>query len=315
MAKDQRRIGCLTVSVAGLGCNNFGRRTDERETRAVVTAALDAGVTLFDTADIYGDGASEVLLGQALGRRRDEVVITTKFGGRPSSDGLSGGDPRRVRASCEDSLRRLGTDRIDLYLLHHPDPCTPVVETLRAMNDLIARGKVREIGCSNFSAVQLDEAAQAADREGLRRFICVQNELSLLQRGAEKEVLAACGRLGVGFVPFFPLAKGALSGKFRRDRPAPPSKRYAHAEGASAAEVLGEERLDVIERLRGFAEARGHSLLELALSWLASRPAVAAVIAGASSADQVRTNVAATTSWSLSAEDLAEVDRITTAAG
>ena len=216
-----RRIGELEVSVAGLGCNNFGMRIDEDATRAVVDAAIDAGITFFDTADLYGGTKSEELLGRALGVRRDDVVVATKFGMlKPPDDlGLTGGRPEWVAQACADSLRRLGTDRIDLYWLHAPDPDTPIGDTLEALDRLVRDGKVREIGCSNFSAAQLDEAAAAAKERGVRPFVTLQNDYSLLQREPEREVLGACTRLGMSFVPYFPLASGLLTGKYRRGEP------------------------------------------------------------------------------------------------
>ncbi len=301
---EKRRIGRLEVSLAGLGCNNFGRRLDAAGAASVVEAALKAGVTHFDTADVYGDGASETLLGRALGARRAEVVVTTKFGMSDVPDGLSGGDPRWVRRACEQSLDRLGSEYIDLYLLHRPDPAVPIADTLAAMNELLAEGKVREIGCSNFAASQLAEAQAAAGAGGLRGFACVQNELSLLERKAQGELLAACDSLGVAFVPFFPLAMGLLSGKYRRGRPSPGKTRLA------GREALVEARLAEIEQLAVFAERHGHSLLELSLSWLAAHRQVASVIAGAMTAEQVRANAAATTAWRLSESELAEVERL-----
>jgi aryl-alcohol dehydrogenase-like predicted oxidoreductase len=309
---EKRHIGSLEVSVAGLGCNNFGKRLDAAGARSVVDAALAAGVTHFDTADIYGDGASETLLGQALGAHRKDVVITTKFGMGEASQGLSGGDPRVVERACAESLRRLGSEYIDLYLLHRPGPATPIAETLAAMDRLIGHGKVREIGCSNFSGPQLAEAHAAASSHGLHGFACVQNEYNLLHREPEQAVLAACAAFGLAFVPFFPLAMGLLSGKYRQGRPAPVATRLIGANDPSAEALVGE-RLAAVEPLATFAEGCGHSLLELALSWLASREPVASVIAGAMSAEQVAANVAATTAWQLSEDELAEVDRLTTA--
>lgn len=307
---ERRHIGSLEVSVAGLGCNNFGRRLDAAGARTVVEAALDAGVTLFDTADIYGDGASETFLGRALGMRRDEVAITTKFGMGKPPRGLSGGHPSWAARACEESLRRLGSDRIDLYLLHRPDPATPIAETLAAMNRLLQQGKVREIGCSNFTAAQLTEAAAAAGEHGLRGFVCVQNEYSLLHR-EEEDVLAACARLGMAFVPFFPLASGLLSGKYRRGRQVPGGTRLGGSEPRSAEEVVEEPRLAVVERLAVFAEQHGHSPLELAVGWLAGHDRIASVIAGAMSSEQVRANVAAIAAWKLDDDELAQVDLLT----
>jgi aryl-alcohol dehydrogenase-like predicted oxidoreductase len=308
---ERRHIGSLEVSVAGLGCNNFGRRLDARDTRIVVKAALEAGVTHFDTADIYGDGASETFLGQALGAARGDVLIATKFGSRQPPKGLSGGHPKWVEQSCKESLRRLGSDYIDLYLLHEPDAATPIGETLSAMNRLVQQGKVREIGCSNFSASQLAEAGAAASERGLGGFVCLQNEYSLLHREPEQQVLAACASLGLAFIPFFPLASGLLSGKYRRGRIAPAGTRLGGSGERLAEDVVGEGRLAVVERLAAFAERHGHSLLELALGWLAARDQVASVIAGSMSAEQVVANVAATTAWKLTEEALAEVDRLT----
>jgi aryl-alcohol dehydrogenase-like predicted oxidoreductase len=301
---DRRPIGRLEVSLAGLGCNNFGRRLDAAGARTVVEAALQSGVTHFDTADSYSDGASETLLGQALGACRSDVVVTTKFGMREMPEGLSGGDPRWVRRACEQSLLRLGSEYIDLYLLHRPDFQVPIADTLAAMNQLIEEGKVREIGCSNFSAAQLAEAQATARACGLRGFACAQNEYNLLERKAQTEVLATCDALGVAFIPFFPLAMGLLTGKYRQDRPTPLGTRLTERE------ALVEERLSEIERLAVFAEQRGHSLLELALGWLASHQQIASVIAGAMTAEQVRANVAATTAWRLSEDEIAKVDRL-----
>jgi aryl-alcohol dehydrogenase-like predicted oxidoreductase len=307
---EKRRIGSLEVSLVGLGCNNFGRRLDAAGVRSVIEAALEAGVTHFDTADIYSNGASETFLGQALGARRGDVVITTKFGMGDVPDGLSGGDPRWVARACGQSLRRLGSEYIDLYLLHRPDPQVPIADTLAAMNRLIDQGKVREIGCSNFSAAQLAQAYAVARDRGLRGFACVQNEYNLLQRTLQEEVLATCTSLELAFVPFFPLAMGLLSGKYRQDRPLPSKTRLTGPHDPTA-ETFVAERLAKAERLALFAEKHGHSLLELALGWLACNRQVASVIAGAMTAEQVRENVAATTVWRLGADELAEVDRLT----
>jgi aryl-alcohol dehydrogenase-like predicted oxidoreductase len=293
------------VPIAGIGCNNFGRRIDESRTREVVAAALEVGATLFDTADLYGDGKSEEFLGRALGGRRDEVVIVSKFGMRTPPNGLTGGHPAWVARACDASLKRLGTDRIDVYLLHQPDDATPIEDTLSAMTRLVDDGKVREIGCSNFSAKQLEEAADAASEHGLRRFATVQNEYSLLHPEPREEVIPACERLGISLMPYFPLASGLLSGKYRRGEAPPPGSRLAGSQ-----ERLTDERFDLVERLAAFAEQRGHTLLELALSWLASQRVVATVIAGATSAEQVRTNTAAVQAWKLEDEDVAAVDEI-----
>jgi aryl-alcohol dehydrogenase-like predicted oxidoreductase len=301
-----RTIGEISVPLAGIGCNNFGRRIDEERTREVVDAAFEADATLFDTADLYGDGRSEEFLGRALGSRRDRAVIVSKFGMRTPPDGMTGGDPRWVVRACEDSLGRLGTDRIDVYLLHTPDDATPIGDTLTAMSRMVDEGKVRELGCSNFSAKQLDEAEEVARELGVHRFVTVQNEYSLLAREPRDEVLPACRRLGLSFMPYFPLSSGMLTGKYRRGEPPPPGTRMAGREGWD--EFLTEERYDLVGRLTAFAEAHGHTILELAMSWLAVQPEIATVIAGATSGEQVRANAAAVESWRLSADELAEID-------
>jgi aryl-alcohol dehydrogenase-like predicted oxidoreductase len=269
-----------------------------------VDAAFEVGATLFDTADLYGSGASEEFLGKALRSRRDEAVIVSKFGMRTPPDGLSGGDPVWVVRACEDSLTRLATDRIDVYLIHAPDDSTPIADTLTAMSHLVDEGKVREIGCSNFSAGQLEEAEEAAKEKGVRRFITVQNEYSLLAREAREEVLPACRKLGLSFMPYFPLASGLLTGKYRKGQPPPPGSRLA----GGSEELINDERLDLVERLMAFAEQRGHTILELAMSWLASQPEIATVIAGATSAEQVRANAEAVAAWRLGEDDFAELD-------
>jgi aryl-alcohol dehydrogenase-like predicted oxidoreductase len=294
----------LTVSTVGLGCNNFGRKLDEQATVAVVQTAIDTGITFFDTADIYGDTKSELFLGRALRGRRDEVVIATKFG-MAVDDKRRGARPEYVRQAAEDSLRRLGIDCIDLYQLHQPDSTVPIAETLGAMNDLVRAGKVREIGCSNFSVDQIREA-EAAVKKGAARFVSVQNEYSLLHREPEKGVLSECERRGLAFLPYFPLASGLLSGKYRRGRPAPEGSRLA---GGRYADDLNERNLAVVESLIEFAARRGHTLLELAISWLLMRPAVASVIAGATTPEQLRANAAAA-DWRLSAGELAEIDTL-----
>jgi aryl-alcohol dehydrogenase-like predicted oxidoreductase len=303
---DMRRIGSLEVSLVGLGCNNFGGRLDEQATARVVHAALDAGISFFDTADIYGGGGkSEEYLGRALGERRADVVVATKFGMRMDDD-HRGARPEYVRAAAEDSLRRLGTDYIDLYQLHTPDPDVPIADTLGALNELVQAGKVREIGCSNFSAPQIRDAEQDSRDRGIARFVSVQNEYSLLHRDPEEEVLAECDRVHVAFVPFFPLASGLLTGKYHLGQPAPQGSRLAS--GPRAAQ-LTDDRLATVEELRAFAQSRGHTLLELAFSWLLARPIVASVIAGATKPEQVASNVAAA-GWQLSNADLDAIDTI-----
>jgi aryl-alcohol dehydrogenase-like predicted oxidoreductase len=300
-----RRIGTLEVSLVGLGCNNFGMRIDEPESVRVVHAAIDAGVTFFDTADIYGSTNSEVYLGHALAGRRDSVVIATKFGMRVDAE-RQGARPEYVRRAAENSLRRLGTDRIDLYQLHQPDPTVPIAETLGALDDLVRAGKVREIGCSNFSAAQLQEATAIAAK-GSARFVSVQNELSVVHREPERAVLPECARLGIKFLPYFPLASGLLTGKYRRGKAAPEGTRLS--QGWAASRFATDEKFATAEALDAFARSRNRSLLELAISWLASHEMVASVISGATSAEQVRQNVTAC-SWELTKTDLAEIDRI-----
>ncbi|HET7321157.1 MAG TPA: aldo/keto reductase [Longimicrobiaceae bacterium] len=301
---ETREIGSLRASVVGLGCNNFGRRVDAAGTERVVDAALDAGVNFFDTADIYGKGESEEYLGRALRGRRQQVLIATKFG-MEMAEGRQGAHPDYVRESVEGSLKRLGTDYIDLYQLHRPDPAVPIADTLGALDELVRAGKVREIGCSNFSVEQLREAEAAAGRAGGARFVSVQNEYSMLHREPERGVLEACERLGLAFLPFFPLASGLLTGKYRRGKPAPQGTRITS--GDRYADLLAPEKLDLGERRVAFAESRGHTLLELAFSWLLARPVVASVIAGATKPEQVTANAAAA-GWRLSAEEMEEVD-------
>jgi aryl-alcohol dehydrogenase-like predicted oxidoreductase len=295
----RRRIGSLEVSIIGLGGNNFGWRVDAAGTADVVEAALDEGINFFDTADMYGGTKSEDFLGRALGRRRDEAIIATKFGWEidPSRRGAH---PDYVRRAVDDSLKRLGMDRIDLYQLHKPDPAVPIGDTLGALADIVHHGKVREIGCSNFSAAQLREA-DAAARDGVR-FVSVQNEYSLLHRDPETDVLPECRRLGIAFIPYYPLASGLLTGKYRQGQPIPKGTRLTDRRPT-------EDRLAEIEALVAFAESRGHTLLELAFGWLTTNPQVASVIAGATSPAQVQHN-AASAGWELTPDELAEVDRI-----
>jgi aryl-alcohol dehydrogenase-like predicted oxidoreductase len=313
---EHRSIGPLSVSTVGLGCNNFGRKLDEADSAAVVSAAIDAGINLFDTADIYGygdhgysgTGRSEEFLGKALLGRRDEVVVATKFGISMSKTDptMRGGGRAWVRRACEDSLRRLQTDRIDLYQLHRPDRDSHISETLGVLNELVEEGKVRAIGCSNFSAAQLREADSISTGAGVRRFISVQNEYSMLQRGAEADVLPACDELDIAFLPYFPLASGLLTGKYRKGAAAPEGSRLAFWE-PRPHQNLGDDVMSVVETLAAVAESMGHTLLELAFAGVLARPRIASVIAGATSPEQVRTNVAAA-SWSMTADELAAVD-------
>lgn len=299
---ETRKIGSLNVSIVGLGCNNFGWRLDYDRTVEVVDAALEAGINFLDTADIYGGTESEEFLGRALRGLRSQVVLATKFGMKVDEQ-RQGAKPDYVRRACEDSLRRLRTDHIDLYQLHQPDPSTPIGDTLAALDELVRAGKVREIGCSNFSAQQLREAKAAAGKDA--RFVSVQNEYSLLHREPEQGVLTECEREGLAFLPFFPLASGMLTGKYRRGQPLPENVRLTKKNGR----FLNDHNLDVVEELAGFAASKGHSLLELAFSWLLSHPQVASVIAGATRPEQVRSNVQAA-GWHLSPVDLAEIDKM-----
>ena len=294
----------LEVSAIGLGGNNFGARMDLDQVRAVVHCALDEGMTFIDTAEAYSDGVSEELLGAALGDRRDEAVIATKFGMSSAPGGAPGSRSNVIRA-CEASLRRLGTDHIDLYYLHRPDPTTPVEETLDALTDLVHQGKVRYVAGSNMKGWQVADADHVARERGLQPFVADQVEWSLLARGAEAEVVPACRHFGVGVVPFFPLASGLLTGKYARDEEPPAGTRLA---GRSRfARVLTDDNFDKVERLTGVAQESGRSILELALGWLLSQPGVSSVLAGATSVEQVQANAAAST-WRLDADELAAVD-------
>jgi aryl-alcohol dehydrogenase-like predicted oxidoreductase len=304
---EQRKIGSLSVTVIGIGCNNFGARIDEKRTEEVVDAALAAGINFFDTADAYGEGKSEELLGRFLGNRRSQVIVATKFGLEIAGQG-SGARPEYIRKAIDASLRRLKTDYIDLYQLHKPDPDVPIGETLGALDDLVKAGEVREIGCSNFSAQQLSEAAAvSAACPGSARFVSVQNEYSLLHREPEEGVLAECERQRLSFLPFFPLTSGLLTGKYRKGQPIPQDTRVAKFE--RYRKLLTEENLDKVEALIGFAESRGHTVLELAFSWLLAHEVVASVIAGASSTRQVADNASAAT-WKLTTDDLHEIDAL-----
>jgi len=307
---DKRKIGSLEVSVVGVGCNNFGGRIDEAHTREVIEAAIDAGVSFFDTADMYADGRSEELIGRFLvgSGHRSDVIIATKFGNLMPGQG-QGARPKYVKKAFEASLKRLRTDYIDLYQLHLPDPDVPIAETLGALDELVKAGKVREIGCSNFSARQLREAdVAAAQRAGSARFVSVQNEYSLLHKDPEEEgVLAECDREGLAFLPFFPLMSGLLTGKYRKGAPIPEGTRVAKYE--RYRKLLTDENLDKVEALIAYAESRGHTILELAISWLLAHRVVASVIAGASSAQQVRANVAAA-GWPLGTAELEEIDAV-----
>jgi aryl-alcohol dehydrogenase-like predicted oxidoreductase len=297
---EYRKLGSLNVSLVGIGCNNFGWRIDTAGTKAVVDAALDAGINFFDTADVYGAGQSEEFLGAAIKGRRDKAIIATKFGIK-MGEGKEGASAKYIPQALDASLKRLGIDTIDLYQIHRPDPNTPIEETLEALNNAVKAGKVREIGCSNFSAEQM-QAARAVPVAA--HFTSVQNEYSLMKREPEADVLPECAKTGVSFLPYFPLANGLLSGKYRKGEPFPESSR---AKDSFGPKIFTDENLATAERLIDFAESRGHSLLELAFSWLAARPEVSSVIAGAKTADQVRANATAA-SWKMQASDLAALN-------
>lgn len=313
---EHRRLGTsgLKVSLAGLGTNNFGMRLDYDQSAAVVEAALDAGINFFDTADIYGGGRSEEYLGRALGSRRQDVLIATKFA-MPIGEGTftRGGSRHYVERAVAASLERLGTDYIDVYQMHQPDPDTPIEETLEALTDLVHRGVVRYIGHSNFSGWQIADADWTARTRGLARFVSAQNEWSLLQRGVEAEVMPACRQFGLGQLPFFPLASGFLTGKYRRGADLPEGTRLAAWQRAMPeriAALTADANFDTLEALERYAADRGRSILDLALSWLTSDPAVSSVIAGATKPEQIEANVASTLAWRLTAEEFAEVDAV-----
>ena len=289
------------MSVVGLGCNNFGWRIDATASAAVVDAAIEAGINFFDTADIYGGGKSEEFLGQALGARRGSIVLATKFGMK-MDEHRSGAKPAYVKQAAEASLRRLGTDYIDLYQIHQADPSTPIADTLGALDDLVKAGKVREIGCSNFSSAQLREAS-AAVAPGHARFVSVQNHYSMMHREPEAEVLPECEREKIAFIPYFPLANGLLTGKYHPGQPLPQGSRAADGWGPK---MFTEEHLAKAEALSRFAASHGHTLLELAMSWLASHPAVASVIAGAKTPEQAKSNAKAA-GWKMSQPEMAAV--------
>jgi aryl-alcohol dehydrogenase-like predicted oxidoreductase len=302
-------VSGLTVSVAGLGCNNFGRRLDLARTRAVVDAAIDAGITLLDTADVYGLGRSEELLGEVLAGRRDRVVLATKFGERGADMGYgpaagARGGRAYIRRAVEGSLRRLRTDYVDLYQLHTPDPRTPVAETLAALTELVAEGKVRYLGHSNFAGWQIADAAHVARAAGAAPFVSAQNHWSLLERGAEAEVVPAARHFGLGVLPYYPLANGMLTGKVRRGRAPAPGTRLA-----DRPDYLTADRLDRVEALMSWAAERGHTVLEVAIGALAAQDGCASVIAGATTPEQVTANAVAS-DWIPAPDDLADLDRV-----
>jgi aryl-alcohol dehydrogenase-like predicted oxidoreductase len=300
----------LLVSVVGLGCNNFGGRLDVNATRAVVDAAIDVGVTLFDTSDTYGkEGGSELALGEVLAGRRDKVVLATKFGNQRTDMGYgpaagAKGGRKYIRLAVEQSLRRLRTDYIDLYQLHTPDPLTPIEETIAALDELVTAGKVRYTGHSNLAGWQIADAAHTAASAGRTPFISAQNHWSLLERGAEAEVVPAAMNFGLGVLPFFPLANGLLTGKVRRGKPVPEGTRLAGRAG-----YVTEDKLDKVEALIAWGAAHGVSILEIAIGGLAAQPGCTSVIAGATSAEQVRANAAAG-EWEPTPDELDEIDEI-----
>lgn len=309
----ERNIGRsgLRVSVVGLGCNNLGGRLDIAGSKAVVHKALDVGVTLFDTADIYGNrGGSETALGEILGPRRKDIVLASKFGGPMDEAGkLKGGSRRYIMSAVEASLARLKTDWIDLYQFHFPDPLTPMDETLRALDDLVRQGKVRYVGCSNQPAWRVVEAVWTARQSGLSGFVSCQDEYSLVFRKPEADLIPAMNAYGLGLLPYYPLASGMLTGKYCRGDNLPPGTRFAN-NAALGPRYMTEKNWERVEALRSFVEARGKTLIELAFSWLASRPVVSSVIAGAMTPEQIEANIASA-SWALTPEELQEIDRIT----
>lgn len=299
----------LRVSLVGLGCNNFGGRIDDEATRKVVDAAIEHGITLFDTADIYGEKAgSERVLGEVLGARRKDIILASKFGMKMFHGG-QGGSRRYIMSAVEESLSRLRTDWIDLYQFHTPDPLTPIDETLRALEDLVTQGKVRYVGCSNMPAWQVADAQWTARDLRLPGFASAQDEYSLLKRGAEKDLIPALKHYGMGLLPYFPLANGALTGKYKRNAPMPDGARLTKLP-ERAGQIFSETNWAKIEALTDFCEARGRTLVELAFSWLAAQSVVSSVIAGATRPEQIAANVKAA-DWALTADELAEIDRIT----
>lgn len=318
----QRTLGRsgLLVSEVGLGCNNFGMRLDNEASARVVHKALDLGITLFDTAESYSNGRSEEALGLALGARRPQVAIATKWNGSywgPASEAppeRRGGSRREVMRAVEASLKRLGTDYIDLYQLHRPDPATPIEETLRALEDAIRQGKVRYAGVSNMPAWQVVEAQMTARLINVNRFVSCQDHYSLLERGIERDLVPAMQAHGLGLLPYFPLANGMLTGKYRRDAAPPEGTRLAGVPAEWRDRSLSAANFDLVEKLTAFALTRGHTILELAFAWLLARPPVGSVIAGATSPEQVAQNVAAA-GWLLAPDEVAEVDRLSARGG
>lgn len=309
---EYRNLGSsgLRVSLVGLGCNNFGMRLELEQTRAVVDRAFDRGITFFDTADMYGRrGGSETQLGKILGHRRKDIVLASKFGMAMSDDGTKIGASRRyIMSAVEDSLRRLKTDWIDLYQLHQPDPLTPLDETMQALDDLVTQGKIRYIGCSNLPSWQVVESQWLSKSMGLNRFVSCQDEYNILNRDVESELIPAMQKYGCGLLPYFPLASGLLTGKYKRTE-MPEGARLTDMPTFANRIYLTDENFDIVDRLKKFANKTGHSILELAFSWMASRPTTASIIAGATKPEQIDANVAAI-NWVLSQSEIDEVDKI-----
>jgi aryl-alcohol dehydrogenase-like predicted oxidoreductase len=311
-----RAIGSLQVSLAGLGCANFGWFIDERRSREVIHAALDAGITHFDTADQYGEGESERCLGRVLGARRSQVVITTKYGSSAPPDGSRPASPSWTRRSCEASLARLGTEWIDLYLLHHHDPATPIAETLGALGELQKAGKVREIGCSNLTPEQVAEAVAASEALGIKGFVVIESSYSLLDRTPENTLVPYCASQGIRLLPYFPLGSGMLTGKYRRADKRPTTGRLALSLRGGLVQdyfpaLLTDECFDIVESLERYAHHHGRTLLELALSWLASKPYIPSVISGASSVEQLQANAKAVAAWKMTTAEQADIENLT----
>jgi aryl-alcohol dehydrogenase-like predicted oxidoreductase len=310
---ETRNLGSsgLRVSVVGLGCNNFGGRIDLEATRRVVHKAIDLGITLLDTADIYGNqGGSEDLMGQVMGAKRKNIVLATKYAKAMDSSGeMQGGSRRYIMNAVEASLKRLKTDWIDLYQMHETDPRTPIEETLRALDDLIRQGKVRYVGCSNFPAWEVVEALWTSKAGGLESFVACQDEYSLLVRGIDKSLMPVMQKYNLGLLPFFPLASGLLTGKYKQGAPMPEGARLTNTERLANVYIT-EANWKKVGKLEAFAQARGHTMLELAFSWLACRPCVSSVIAGATKPEQLEQNIKAA-GWKLTAEEMAEIDTIT----
>jgi aryl-alcohol dehydrogenase-like predicted oxidoreductase len=312
MQKRKLGVNGPDVSVVGLGANNFGGRTDAATSARVIAKAIDCGITLIDTSDNYGNrGGSEEILGNTLGARRKDVVLATKFGLPMDDSGSKRGASRRyAMEAVEASLKRLKTDWIDLYQVHFPDARTPIEETLRALDDLVKAGKVRVIGCSNFSAAQLQQAIGVSEHGRLASFVTCQDEYNLLARGLEKDRLPVMRQHGLGLLPYFPLASGLLTGKYKPDASPPPGTRFAGSSPRGNDAFLNARNWRLVQALSDFAAQRGHTLLELAISWLVSRPYIPSVIAGATRLEQIEQNIAAA-AWALTDADIAEIDRIT----